>query len=128
MILASALAPEANVWLNPNANTMRRSWICLSFGRTARAVTAALALLLMFALGLVAASPSLHQQFQTDSNHPGHFCFICAFAGGQMALGDKTPVVAAVWVFLVCGLLAAETPLASLFDFSSSLSRAPPRA
>ena len=32
MILASALAPEANVWLNPNANTMRRSWICLSFG------------------------------------------------------------------------------------------------
>jgi hypothetical protein len=81
---------------------------------------------LMLALGAFAASPSLHQRLH-DSNHPNHFCVICALAGGQLNVAQTTPVVAAACVFLSCGVLAAETPLASRFDFFFSPSRAPPR-
>jgi hypothetical protein len=113
--------------LNVDTSTKRQDRICLGFGRTAKAVTAALALVLVLVLWAFAASPSLHQRFRTDSNHPGHFCIICAFATGQINVAEKAPVVATACVFVICGVLAAETALVSLFDFSFSPSRAPPR-
>jgi len=113
--------------LNFDTSTLRRNRICLGFGWTANAVTAAFALVLVLVLGALAASPSLHQRFHTDSNDPNHFCIIRALASGHLNLGEKTPVVAAACVFLICGVRAAETPLVSLFDFSFSPSRAPPR-
>ncbi len=114
--------------LNCDTSTLRRNRICLGFGRTAKAVTAVFALVLVLVLGAFAASPSLHQRLHTDSNHPDHFCIICAFASGQLNVAETTPVVATACVFLICGVLAAETPLVSLFDFSFSPSRAPPRS
>jgi hypothetical protein len=99
----------------------------LGFGRTAKAVTAALALVLVLALGAFAASPSLHQRLHTDSHHPDHGCIICALARGQLHVADTTPVVATACVFLTCGVLAAATPLVSLLNYSFPPSRAPPR-
>jgi len=110
--------------LNFDTSIMRRKRICLSLGRTAKAVTAAFALVLVLVLWAFAASPSLHQRLHTDSHHPDHFCIIRTLASGHLNVGEKTPVVAAACVFLICGVRAAETPLVSLFDFSSSPSRA----
>jgi hypothetical protein len=113
--------------LDIDTNTQRQNRVYLGFGRTAKAVTAVFALLLVLVLGAIAASPSLHQRFQGDSNHHDHNCIICALAAGQLNVADTTPIVAAVCVFLICGVLAAEPPLVSLFSFSFSPSRAPPR-
>jgi hypothetical protein len=106
---------------------MRRKRIGLGFGRTAKAVTAALTLVLVLVLWVFAASPSLHQRLHADSNHPDHFCIVRALASGHLNVGEKSPVIAIAGVFLICGVLAAETPLVSLFDYSFSASRAPPR-
>ncbi|HXP62996.1 MAG TPA: hypothetical protein VN829_21020 [Dongiaceae bacterium] len=106
---------------------MRRNRIWLGFGRTAKAVTAALTLVLVLVLWIFAASPSLHQRLHADSNHPDHFCIIRALASGHLNVGEKSPAVATGAGCLVCGVLGTETPLVSLFDFSFSASRAPPR-
>jgi hypothetical protein len=82
---------------------------------------------LMLVLGIVAASPSLHQRLQTDGHHPDHFCIICALVGGQLDVAETTPVVAAACLLLLCGVLVAEPPPVSLLDVSFSPSRAPPR-
>jgi hypothetical protein len=87
-----------------------------------------LGLVLVLVLGAIAASPSLHQRLQADGSHHDHFCVICALASGQLNVADTTPIVAAACVFLICGVLAAETPLVSRLDFSFSPSRAPPRS
>jgi hypothetical protein len=113
--------------LNFNTSTMRRNRDRLGFGRTAKAVTAGFALVLVLVLGVFAASPSLHQRLHSDSNQSDHFCIICALASGHLDAPATTPITAAACVFLVCGVLAAETPLVSRFDFSFSPSRAPPR-
>jgi hypothetical protein len=42
-------------------------------------------------------------------------------------VAETTPVVAAACLFLLCGVLAGEPPPVSLFSFSFSPSRAPPR-
>ena len=106
---------------------MRRIRICLGFGRTAKAVTAALALVLVLALGAFAASPPLHRRLHADSNRPDHVCVVCALARGQLNVADTTPVVATACVFLICGVLATATPLVSPLNYSFSPSRAPPR-
>jgi len=113
--------------LNINTSTLRRNGIGLDLGRAAKAVTAALVLVLVLVLGAIAASPSLHQRLQNDGNHHDHFCFICALASGQLNVADTSPIVATACVFLICGVLAAEPPLVSRFNFSFSPSRAPPR-
>ena len=81
----------------------------------------------MLLLGAFAASPSLHQRLHADSASPDHFCIIGALARGHLNVADTAPVVAAACVFLICGVLAAGNPLLSVFEFSFSLSRAPPR-
>ena len=113
--------------MNLHTSTMRQDRTGSGFDRTVKAVAAGLALVLVLVLCVLAASPSLHQRFRTDSDHSGHFCIVCAFAGGQIDVADKTPVVATACVFVLCGALTAGTPLVSLFDFSFSPSRAPPR-
>jgi hypothetical protein len=57
--------------------TMRRNRIWLGFGRTARAVTAVFALVLVVVLVVFAASPSLHQRLHTGTTHPDAFCIVC---------------------------------------------------
>jgi hypothetical protein len=125
-ILYPVLALKGNMCLNFDTSTLRRNRICLGFGWTANAVTAAFALVLVLVLGALAASPSLHQRLH-DSHHPDHFCIICALGGGQLNVAESTPVVATDCVFLSCGVLGAEPRLVSRFDFSFSPSRAPPR-
>jgi hypothetical protein len=122
----SALAFKPSLCF-PFGKTMRRKRICLGFGRTARAVWAAFAVVLVLALGAFAVSPSLHQRLHTDSAHPDHFCVISAFATGQLSWTGTIPVVAATCVFLVCGVLLGDTPLASHLDFYFSPNRGPPR-
>lgn len=106
---------------------MRRNRVSLGFGRAARTVTAAFALVLVLVLAAFAATPSLHQRLQSDRNHPDHFCVICALATGQLDVAETAPVVATACVFLICGVRAAEPLPVSLFDYSFSPSRAPPR-
>jgi hypothetical protein len=115
------------MWLDIDTSTLRRNRICLGFGRTAKTVTAVFALLLVMVLGAIAASPSLHQRLQADGDHHNHFCIICALASGQLNVADTSPIVATACVFLICGVLASETPLASRFNYFFSPSRAPPR-
>ena len=117
----------ANMCLNIDTRTLRRNRIGLGFSRTAKAVTAAFALVLVLALGAIAASPSLHQRLQVDSHQHDHFCIACALANGQLNVADTAPVVATPCVFVICGVLAPDAPLVSRFDFSFSPSRAPPR-
>ncbi len=112
--------------LNFHTSTLRQNRICLGFGRTAKAATAVFTLVLVLVLGAFAASPSLHQRLH-DGNHPDPFCIVCALASGQLNVVETTPVVATACVFLSCGVLTAETPPVSLFDFFFSPSRAPPR-
>jgi hypothetical protein len=106
---------------------MRRIRICLGFGRTAKAVTAASAGVLVLVLGAFAVSPSLHQRLHTNSAHPYHFCVISAFATGQLNWTETNLVVTAACVFLACGVSLAESPLASYLDFYFSPNRAPPK-
>lgn len=122
------LALKENKCFNITMSLVRRNRFCFGFGRTAKAVTAGFALVLVLVLGAFAASPSLHQWLHADSNHSDHFCIVCALAGGQLSVAETAPVVAAACVFLSCGVLAPETPLVSLFSFFFSLGRAPPRA
>jgi hypothetical protein len=82
--------------------------------------------MLVLVVGAFTASPSLHQRLH-DGNHSDPFCIICALASGQLDVAEITPVVVTACVFLICGFLAAETPLVSLCGFFFSLSRAPPR-
>ena len=83
--------------------------------------------MLVLVLGALAASPSLHQRLHVKSNHPDHFCIICALAGGQLDVAVRAPVDASACVLLIWGVRAAEIPLVSRFGFSFSPSRAPPR-
>ncbi|MGO9199666.1 MAG: hypothetical protein ACLQM8_03895 [Limisphaerales bacterium] len=82
---------------------------------------------MMLVLGSFAASPALHPRRQIDSNHPNHSCILCTFAAGQLDAAETTPVVAAACLLLLCGVPASAPALVSLFDFSFSPSRAPPR-
>jgi hypothetical protein len=101
---------------------MRPIRICLGFARTAKAVTAAFAVVLVLVLGALAVSPSLHQRLHADCAHPDHFCVISAFATGQLLWTETLLVVCSVF-----GVSRRETPLASYLDFYFSPNRAPPR-
>jgi hypothetical protein len=122
----SALAFKPSLWL-PFGKTMRRKRICSGFGRTAKAVTAALAGVLVLVMGAFAVSPSLHQRLHTDCARPDHFCLISAFATGQLSGTETTLAVFTACVFLVCGVFLGETPMASYLDFYFAPNRAPPR-
>jgi hypothetical protein len=124
--LFSALAFKPTLCL-PLGKTMRQYRICSGFGRPARAVTAAFAVVVVLAMGAFSVCPSLHQRVHRDSDHPDHFCVISAFAAGQLTWTKTVPAVAAVLVFLISGVLLGEIPLASHLDFYFCPNRAPPR-
>ena len=107
---------------------MRRIRFCLGFGRTAKAVTAGVALVLLLALGLFAVSPSLHQRVHADTGHADHLCAVCVFAAGQMNWTAAAPVAALISLFVIYTALPKESPLVSLFNHYYSSNRAPPRA
>jgi len=120
------LAFELSLCL-PLAKPMRRNRIHLGFGRTAKAVTGVLAIMLVLVLGAFAVSPSLHQRLHTDSAHSDHFCAVSAFATGQLNWTEPNLVAAMACVIMVCGSLLRESPLASHLDLYFSPNRAPPR-
>jgi hypothetical protein len=109
------------------AQTMRRNRIHLGFGRTAKAVTGVLAIVLVLLLGAFAVSPSLHQRLHTDSANPDHFCAVSAFATGQLTWTAPNLAVAIACAIMVCGSLLRETPWASHLNLYFSPNRAPPR-
>lgn len=106
---------------------MRPTPNCLGAGRTARAVTAVVALVLVLLLGYFAVSPSLHQRLHTDSNRPDHFCAVIAFAKGQLSGPATISIVVIACGFCISGALPTEAALFSLFDYYFSPNRAPPR-
>jgi hypothetical protein len=107
---------------------MRRYQKFLVFGRTAKAVTAAFALMAMLALGVFASSPSLHHRIHPDSGRVDHFCAICAFASGHLNWTHSVPAIAVAAMFVIRTRLPGERPLISNLDFYSCPNRAPPRS
>jgi hypothetical protein len=107
---------------------MRRNRFCLSIGRTAKAVVALFAVVVVLVLGALAVSPSLHKCIHADCDHPAHFCIVSAFATGQLGLTETLLVILTIAsVCLFCGVMPEEAPLASCLNFYSSPNRAPPR-
>ncbi|MGO8697464.1 MAG: hypothetical protein ACLQVY_07075 [Limisphaerales bacterium] len=106
---------------------MRRISNSLSFGRTAKAVTAVLALVLILALGIFAASPSLHLRLHASADHPDRLCVVCAFANGQLGWTETITVAVMACLVLFYSILPKSAPVVSLFDSYFSPNRAPPR-
>jgi hypothetical protein len=109
--------------------TMGLNWKCRNrscFGRTAKAVLAALLILQVLVLLALAASPALHHAFHPDSNAPDHDCPVTLFAKGQLSEAI-TPVVALMAVFVICAVLPPSVRQPFLFDYRFAPSRAPPR-
>ncbi len=85
---------------------MRRISICLRLRQTAKAVTAAFALVLVLLLGVCAASPSLHLRLHADRAHAERFCVVCALAAGQLGWAGVAPIAVCACVFLIYNVFA----------------------
>ena len=109
---------------------MRRSWKfrkSVGFGRIAKiSFTTFLGLQILFLLAL-AASPALHHALHPDSDKADHDCLVTAFVKGALNDGEMTPVVILAIVFMVFPVLLPNVFPRSLFKYSFSSSRAPPR-
>jgi hypothetical protein len=106
---------------------MRHYQRVFGLGRTAKAITAAFALVAMLALGVFASSPSLHQRIHPDSDRADHFCAVCAFASGHLNWTHSVPAIAVAAIFIIHRNFLGERTLISYFDFYSFPTRAPPR-
>jgi hypothetical protein len=105
---------------------MQRISSCFSFGRTAKAVTAVFALALILALGIFAASPSLHLRLHASGDRSDRLCVVCAFANGQLGWTETIAVAVTACLVLFFSVLLRSAPVVSLFDFYFSPNRAPP--
>jgi hypothetical protein len=106
---------------------MRRIRLCLGFGRSAKAATAALVVALILILGAFAVSPSLHQRVHTDCNGSDSLCVVCAFASGHLIGPCVIAAIAVACVLLTDIVFLPATPLISYLNFYFLPNRAPPR-
>ena len=95
--------------------------------RVAKPALAGLLAALLFMWGLLAASGSLHLSLHHDRAAGANSCAVCLFAKGQVELSDIAPLLIAVAIFLLCGLLAASAGVPWSVDSLLPPGRAPPR-
>jgi hypothetical protein len=83
---------------------------------------------LLLVSGLLSVSHSLHQSLHHDGDGVHHFCLVCLFAKGQVSVAEVASGFTFVFLARLCGIQANNTVLLPGFDYSLSLSRAPPRS
>ena len=106
---------------------MQREIASKCFERAAKPALAGLLVILLLALSTISVCPSLHKFLHSDGGETNHQCLVCSFAKGQVSAAEVSGVFVALVISLVgVVFLPKVSPLPS-FDFSLSLSRAPPR-
>jgi hypothetical protein len=96
------------------------------FLRQAKGPISGLAMVLLLFSSALAASPSLHHFFHSDSDSPAHTCLVTMLAHGQV-LSSEAGVAVALVVAAVLVLVVLETsvPLSER-DLRLPAGRAPP--
>ena len=98
-----------------------------AFGSAARAALAALLVTLLVGAAGLSAAHAVHQSLHSDNSLPGHSCFVCSLAQGQVGSAEVGCILAVILLGWIATLIFPELPAASLFDHRLSPSRAPPR-
>ena len=109
---------------------MRLNWKFLrpfGFGRITNTVLAVFLALQMLVLLMLVACPELHHALHPDSDKADHDCLVTAFVKSTLNEAELTPVVVLFAVFVIYAVMLPKVLPRSLFRYSFSASRAPPR-